>query len=144
MGLNYTMINPDKFIQEDIEDAERTARWLDKQDMSRDKKWIVEEKNIPCAWYAAETLAKMNGITCGKKRAFQSEFDNRWYAFVVAHKGSGKLARAQIGASSWEERRTAICFAYRNAIRGLLPMKPNTAEKAAYRDRQDNAIRKYA
>ena len=137
------MRHPNPFIQSDIEDAERIARWLNKEDMSRDKQWIVKEKNIPCAWYAAEVLAPQNGITCGQKRAFLSPFDERWHAFVVAHKGTGKYARAQIGASSWDDRRTAICFAYRNAIRGLLPMQPNS-EPLAYRDRQDNAIRKYA
>ena len=118
--------HPNPFVQSDIEDAERTLKWLRKEDMSRELQWIDKDKGIPTAWYAAETLAKQNGITCGKKRAFQSTFNGRWYAFVIAHKGNGKYARAQVGASSWDDRRTAICFAYRNAIRGLLPMQPNT------------------
>ena len=135
--------HPNRFVQSDIEDAERTRKWLQKADMSHEKKWIDKEKNIPAAWYAAEVLAPANGITAGRREAFQG-MDRRWCAFVVARKGSGPFARAQIGASVWENREVAICFAYRNAIRGLLPMQPNTTERAAYRDTQDNAIRRYA
>ena len=38
------MRHPNPFIQSDIEDTERTARWLNKEDMSRDKQWIVRKR----------------------------------------------------------------------------------------------------
>ena len=132
------------FWKSDCAEAERTLRWLNGYDMSNEDKWIVEEKQIPCAWYAIEILAKQNGIRCRSKHAFQSPYDGRHHGFVIAEKGHGKFARSQIGAGSWNDKRLALCFAYRNAIRGLLPMNPNAAEQAAYRTTQKNAIRKYA
>ena len=135
--------HPNRFVQSDIEDAERTRKWLQKADMRREKKWIDKDKNIPCAWYAAEVLAPANGIRCLSKGATIG-MDRRHHAYVTAKKGDGIFARTHGGASSWNDRDIAICFAYRNAIRQLLPMQPDTTERVAYRDRQDNAIRKYA
>ena len=129
------------YYQSDCEEAERTLRWLNKYDMSREKKWIVKEKQIPCAWYAIGTLAPQNGIKCIRKHSFQSAVDGRWHALVIAGKGSGKYARRHIGAGSWNDRRLALCFAYRNAIRQLLPMQPDTTEKLAYRSSQADAIK---
>ena len=56
--------HPNPFVQSDIEDAERTLKWLRKEDMSRELQWIDKDKGIPTAWYAAEVLAKQNGIRC--------------------------------------------------------------------------------
>lgn len=129
-----------KFLQADQADAALTLRWLTGGDMTHQRKWTVKNK-IPTAWYAAEVLAPANGITAGKRHAWQG-MDGRWCAYVIAKKGHGKYARAQIGASVWEDRQIALCFAYRNGIRQLLPQAPT--ERLAYRDTQDNAVRKYA
>ena len=129
-----------KYDRADRADASLTLRWLTGGDMTQQRKWTVKDK-IPTAWYAAEVIAPANGITAGKRDAWQCS-DGRWCAYVVARKGSGPLARAHIGAAIFEDRQIAICFAYRNAIRQLLPQSPN--ERMAYRDTQKNAIRKYA
>lgn len=118
----------DKYERADRADAALTLRWLTGGDMSNQRKWTVENK-IPTAWYAAEVLAPANGITAGKRHAWQS-MDGSWCAYVVARKGHSKYARAQIGASVYENREIAICFAYRNAIRQLLPQQT----ELAYRD----------
>lgn len=136
--LGFDLSNP--FYKADCEDAERTLRWLNKWDMSDEIQWIVEEKQIPAAWFAIEVLAPQNEIECRDKHAFESEFDSRWYAFVIAGKGHGKLARRQVGASSWNNRRIALCFAYRNAIRGLLPMDPNTKDAPAWTGTKQNML----
>ena len=146
---------PDRFTQSDIEDAERTLRWLElhrenpktaaaimKQNGERE--WIVKSKNIPCAWYAADVLAPANGIRCIARAAKFGKFDRRYHATACAQRGSGKLRRTHIGASSWEDRKVSIVFAYRNSIKALLPMQPNTAEKMAYRSSQDEAINRVA
>lgn len=133
-----------RFYQSDCEEAERTLRWLNKWDMSEEKQWIDKDKGIPCAWYAISTLAPQNGIKCIKKIPYQSDFDSRWHACVVASKGHGIYSRAQIGAGSWNDKRLALCFAYRNAIKALLPMQPRSTERAAYRTTQDNALKFYA
>ena len=141
-----------RFVQSDREDAQRTLKWLRGEDMSREKKWIVPSKQIPCAWYACEVLAPQNGIKSVKKQTFQGKFDKRIHALVVTGKGHGELRRGGIGAASWydekmsdkENKQVALAFAARNSIRQLLPMDPNTAERAAYRDSQSNAIKKYA
>ena len=52
------------YYQSDIRDAIRTRKWLRGEDMSHEPKWIVREKNIPCAWYAISVLAPENGIKC--------------------------------------------------------------------------------
>ena len=52
------------YYQSDIRDAIRTRKWLRGEDMSGQAKWIVKEKNIPCAWYAMSVLAPENGIKC--------------------------------------------------------------------------------
>ena len=141
------MIQPnpdhDKYVQSDIRDAIRTRKWLAKHDMSREQKWIVEEKNIPCAWYAIDQLAPQNGIKCLKRFAVKSRYDGYWHAVAIARKGSGKYASTRIGASRYHEKKIALCFAYRNAIKWLLPQQP-AAERMAYRDTQDNALRFYA
>ena len=51
---------------EDFKDAERVLKWLSGADMSREKQWIEESKNIPCAWYAIDILApqKRNQQRC--------------------------------------------------------------------------------
>ena len=64
-----------KYLRSDIEEATRTRRWLLKQDMRREKRWIVDPDRkirIPCAWYAISVLAKRNGITCVSKHATRS------------------------------------------------------------------------
>ena len=133
-----------KYLRSDMEEATRTRRWLLKQDMRREKRWIVDPDRkirIPTAWYAISILAKRNGITCVSKHATLAT-NRKWVATVTAQIGHGKLAGRRVGASSWDDRRIALCFAYRNAIRQLLPQDPN--ERMAYRDTQDNALRKYA
>lgn len=127
-------MNPDRFIQSEIEEAARTTAWLlTKQ--PQDTKWIAQ--GIPAAWYAISELAPANGITCGRREAHQGH-DRRWYAYAVARKPSTQ--RAQIGAASSKDRMLALCFAYRNAIRQLLPQQGDKA----WRETKDNAIRKYA
>ena len=142
-----------QYLKSDAEDAERTLRWLalrrenpetaaTAMKENDEKEWLVKSKNIAAAWYAAEILAPQNGITCLSKAATFSKFDKRWYGCVSAGKGSGKLARVHMGASRWTDRKVAICFAFRNAIRQLLPMQPNTAEKAAWSETKNQAARK--
>ena len=141
-----------RFLQSDIEDAKRTLKWLRGEDMSREKKWIHKGKQIPCAWFACQVLAPQNGIKSVKKQTYRGKHDPRIHAIVVASKGHGSLRRGHIGASSWGEphlsdrdnKRIALAFAARNCIRQLLPMDANSAERAAYRDTQNNALRKYA
>ena len=47
-----------RFYQSDVEDAERTLRWLNKQDMrlaaALDRR---ERRTYPTAWFAIEVLA---------------------------------------------------------------------------------------
>lgn len=144
--------HPNPFVQADIEDAARTLKWLRGEDMSREKKWIHRRKQIPSAWFACKVLAQQNGIKSVYKETHRGKHDTRIHAIVVTSKGHGKLRRGQIGASSWEDeklsendnKRIALAFAARNSIRQLLPMEANSAERAAYRDTQKNALRKYA
>lgn len=135
-----------RFEAADIEDAHRTLRWLDGKDMSKEKKWIVKEKNIPCTWFAIQVLAPENGISSIAKAAKFGKYDKRWHAYVSAAKGHGKLQRIHGGASSFgyfsddnKDKRIALAFAARNAIRQLLPMQPNTTEKMAWRGDEKEA-----
>ena len=148
-------IEPNIFMKSDIEDAERTTRWLELRHDNPEtavaimkenggKEWIVKSKNIAAAWYAAEILAPENGITCLSKAAKFGKFDERYHACICATKGEGKLRRTLIGASSWTDKRIAICFAFRNSVKQLLPQQPNTTEKVAYRSTQDEAINREA
>ena len=73
--------HPNPFVQSDIEDAERTLKWLRKEDMSRELQWIDKDKGIPTAWYAAEVLAKQNGIRC-IHREVRRGMDRRYYSVV--------------------------------------------------------------
>ena len=103
----------------------------------------MPKKQIPTAWYAISELAPENGI---KRKAIHAKIgmDGRYYAYVTATRGYGKLARSHGGASSWEDRRIAICFAYRNAIRQLLPQQANSKERLAYTsNQQDELEREY-
>ena len=140
------MIQPnpdnDKYVQSDIRDAIRTRKWLRGEDMSQEAKWIVREKNIACAWYAISVLAPQNGIKCLKRFAVKSRFDGYWHAIATVKKGDGKLASTRTGAGRYHEEQISLCFACRNAIKWLLPQQSN--EHMAYRDRQDNAIERYA
>lgn len=133
-----------RFYQSDVEDAERTLRWLRKEDMRLALQWIDQKKNIPTAWFAIEVLAPENGIKCIHKYAIFGKYDQRYHAEVLAGRGHGKYRRSHFGSSSWHDERIALCFAYRNAIRQLLPMKPNTKVKLAYRSNmQDEFEREY-
>ena len=131
------------YYQSDIRDAIRTRKWLAGHDMSNEPKWIVREKNIPCAWYAISVLAPQNGIKCLSRHATKSKFDGYWNAVAVCKKGSGKLASTRMGASTFHDKKMALCFACRNGIKWLLPQAP-TAERMAYRDTQKNALDRYA
>ena len=137
--------NPDHnpYYQSDIRDAIRTRKWLAGEDMSKEAKWIVREKNIPCAWYAISVLAPENGMTCLFRTATKSKFDGYWNAYAIVKKGHGKLASTRIGASHFHDKQMALAFACRNAIKWLLPQAP-TGERMAYRDTQDNALERYA
>ena len=145
------LASDDKYLKSDAEDAERTLRWLalckedkataaEKMTQASELQWIAE--GIPAAWYACDVLAKENGITAIRKAATFSKYDKRWYGCVSAGRGSGKLARVHMGASQWTDRQTAICFAYRNAIRQLLPQQPNTTEKVGWTETKNQAARK--
>ena len=120
------------YYQEDIRDAIRTRKWLAGHDMSREQKWIVKEKNIPCAWYAISVLAPENGIKCLSR-----------HAVACVRKGYGRRRSTRLGASTFHDKRMALAFACRNAIKWLLPKAPN-GERMAYRDTQDNALERYA
>ena len=136
--------HPNRFVQSDIEDAERTRKWLQKADMSHEKKWIDKEKNIPAAWYAAEVLAPANGITAGRREAFQG-MDRRWCAFVVKH--------AKEAAPSLVPRLVPQ-FGKTGKLPYALPTETlsgdcyrcsRTPLSASHTEtRQDNAIRRYA
>ena len=144
------MSHPDRFIQSEIEEAKRTMAWL-RTKQPQPVKWIA--KGIPAAWYAISELAPANGITAGRREAWQGK-TRAYHAFVVARKGHGRFARAQIGAGSSDftseqigsddidNNALALCFAYRNAIRQLLPMQANTVEKAVFRDTKEGAARR--
>ena len=122
------------YYQSDIRDATRTRKWLRGEDMSRELKWIVKEKNIPAAWYAISVLAPENGITCLHRRATKSKFDGYWHAIACVKKGSGKYASVRSGASAFHDEKMTLCFACRNAIKWLLPQQPITDKKPpAYR-----------
>lgn len=124
----------DKFTRSEIEEAARTTAWLlTKQ--PQPVKWIA--KGIPTAWYAISELAPKHGITCIKREARQGH-DRRWYAYAVANQPHNQ--RAQIGAASSKEKRLALCHAYRNAIRQLLPQQTDLV----WRETQSQAVRKYA
>ena len=129
--------HPNKFVQSDIEDAERTLKWLRKEDMSRELQWIDKDKRIPTAWYAAEVLAKQNGIRCIHRETHKG-MDRRYYAVVRAVMGHGKYRRTHGGASAWDNKEIAQCFAFRNAIRQLLPQSPN--EDTAWTDTKENIL----
>ena len=131
--------HPNPFVQSDIEDAERTLKWLRKEDMSRELQWIDKDKGIPTAWYAAEVLAKQNGIRCIHREVHRG-MDRRYYSVVRATIGHGKLRRTHGGASVWDNKEIAQCFAFRNAIRQLLPMQPNTTEQTAWADTKENIL----
>lgn len=138
--------HPNPFVQSEIEEAARTMACL-RTKRPQDLKWIAE--GIPTAWYAISELAPANGITAGRREAWQG-MTRAYHAFVVARKGHGKYARAQIGGGSSnftaaqidedsiDNRKLALCFAYRNAIRQLLPQEASTL---GWRDTEDKAIR---
>lgn len=145
------MKHPNRFIQSEIEEAARTMAWLQTK-RPQPVKWIVDEKRkirIPAAWYAISELAPANGITAGRREAWQGK-TRAWHAFVVAKKGHGKFASgrigagssnftsAQIGADSIDNRKLALCFAYRNAIRQLLPQEPT--EQAAWQGKKEDML----
>lgn len=131
--------HPNKFVQSDIEDAERTLKWLRGEDMSRELQWIDEDKGIPTAWYAIEVLAKANGIKSVSKET-HTGMDRRIHAVVFARRGHGEFARTHAGASVWTDKRIALAFASRNAIRQLLPMQPNTTDAPAWTDTKENIL----
>ena len=80
------------YYQSDIRDAIRTRKWLRGEDMSNGPKWIVKDKNIPCAWYAISVLAPENGIKCLHRHAVKSKYDGYWHAIAIVKKGDGKFA----------------------------------------------------
>ena len=131
-----------RYYQSDIRDAIRTRKWLAGHDMSRERKWIVKDKNIPTAWYAISVLAKQNGIRCVSRHATQGK-NGYWNAVAVCQKGDGKLRSTRMGASTFHDKKMALCFALRNSIKWLLPQAPQ-GERMAYRDTQDNALERYA
>ena len=112
------------YYQSDIRDAIRTRKWLRGEDMSGQAKWIVKEKNIPCAWYAMSVLAPENGIKCLKRHTTKSKFDGYWHAIATVKKGNGKLASTRMGASTFHDEKMSLAFACRNAIKWLLPQQP--------------------
>ena len=135
-------IEKNPYYQSDIRDAIRTRNWLAGHDMSHERKWIVEEKNIPCAWYAISVLAKQNGMKCLSRHATQDR-EGYWHAVACVTKGNGRLRSTRLGASTFHDKQMALAFACRNAIKWLLPQAP-TGERMAYRDTQDNAVERYA
>ena len=143
MMKSYDNPEHNPYYQSDIRDAIRTRRWLTGVDMSNEPKWIVRDKNIPCAWYAISVLAPENGIKCVERHAVQSRRTGYWHAVAICRKGSGKYASARTGASTFHDKQMALAFACRNAIKWLLPQAP-TGERMAYRDIQDNALARYA
>lgn len=144
LNVKYNPDNPEHnpYYQSDIRDAIRTRKWLAGHDMSNETKWIVEDKNIPCAWYAIKVLAKQNGIKCLHRHATQDR-NGYWHAVAIVKKGTGRLASTRAGASTFHDKEMALAFACRNAIKWLLPQAP-TGERMAYRDTQDNALERYA
>ena len=78
--------------------------------MSREDKWIVKEKNIPCAWYAISVLAPQNGIKCLSRHAIKSRYDGYWHAIAIVKKGDGKFASTRSGAGRYHEEKIALVF----------------------------------
>ena len=48
--------------------------------------------------------------------------------------------RTHGGASVWDNKEIAQCFAFRNATWQLLPMQPNTTEQTAWTDTKENVL----
>ena len=145
-----------KFIDEDKADAKRTRRWLVGEDMSNEKKWIVNDntKNlrIPTAWYAIEVLAPQNGIKKLDEHLYLTTFMGHdgqpfpwYYAVVKVGKGFGPLATSRQGAGGWVDPTIALKFAERNAIRQVLPQETlaYSITRKSLADAKREAIRRY-
>ena len=69
--------------------------------------------------------------------------DGYWNAVAICRKGDSRLASTRMGASTFHDKKMALAYACRNAIKWLLPQAP-TGERMAYRDTRDNALERYA
>lgn len=132
-------------IQED-----ETRAWLAGADPLQFKAWITN--SIPATVYSLAILAPALDIKCidkaftehnppddkpGSTFGHANKNGKLWHATVKAKLGD----RIHMGAATNKDKRIAACFAYRNAIRQLLPFGFTNAE-LAYRDTQENALRK--
>ena len=127
-----------RFTQSDVDEAKRTRKWLD-TGKPQPLQWIATA--IPAAWYAIDVVAPENGISKVSENAKLDKEQDFFVATVTARKGHGKFARQCVGAAVSKHVDIALCFAYRNAIRQLLPQDINSIR---WRDTKDNAARKYA
>ena len=127
-----------RFTQSDVDEAKRTREWLDTGE-PQPLQWIAP--SIPTAWYAIDVLAPESGISKVSENAKLDKEQDFFVATVTARKGHGKLARQCIGAAVSKHVDIALCFAYRNAIRQLLPQDINSIR---WQDTKENAKRKYA
>ena len=93
--------------------------------MSGQAKWIVKDKNIPCAWYAMSCpCTSRTGSSVSSRHTTKSKFDGYWHAIATVKKGNGKLASTRMGASTFHDEKMSLAFACRNAIKWLLPQQP--------------------
>ena len=139
----------DRYQQSDQIQAEETRAWLDGADPMKFKQWITP--TIPATVYSLAILAPALDIKCIDKAFSEhnppddppgSTFGttNRngklWHCIVKAKCGD----RVHMGAATNKDKRVAACFAFRNAIRQLVPLF--LGAELGYRDTQENALRK--
>lgn len=136
-----------QYQQSDLIQAEETRAWLDGADPMQFRQWITP--SIPATVYSIAILAPALDIKCIDKAFSEhappvagSSFGhaNRngkiWHCVVKAQCGD----RIQMGAASNKDKGVAACFAFRNAIRQLVPTF--LGAELGYRDTQENALRK--
>ena len=151
MSSNYLSISPDpgidlptpqtgdKFVQSEVLEAQRVYDWINGRDMSLCPDWIAP--GIPTTYFAINVLAPIYDIEYKdvvSLEATGAAERTRWYALVKCY--SLPNNRTHIGAASAKHSIIAVYFAWRNAIRQLIPQE----ERIAYRDSSQNAQRRYA
>lgn len=139
-----------KYEKSDLQQEEETLAWLNGADPLQFRPWITS--SIPATVYSLAVLAPALDIECiDKAYTEHNPTDDKPGSTFGTTNGNGKLWHCVIkarlgdtvmmGAAKHKNKRIAACFAYRNAIRQLLPYGFTGAE-LAYRDTQENALRK--
>ena len=108
----------DKFVQSEIDESRRVMAWLLDEPIPDPIEWIAP--GVPSTIYAIEVLAPKYGIKfieiAGARR---HESEAKWHVMVKCL--CKPTNRQVIGAAIWEDLILATQFAWRNAIRQLIP-----------------------